>query len=370
MSSRIFRHVLVVATLVTAAAANAQVTSIQGSIADGQQISLIGSNFGTKPNGAKPYAFFDFGRGQAAADANSRTAWGAPDMGVLDSSPVAPGSTRAWKYRIGTDRYDVYSGDGGNGTRFIPKPQGRDLYFFYRIYFNWNGTDAYAKQSDWNFKGFRIWGDTSNNNIYMPGYGQVSDASGSPRAYMEYTGTPGADVLYPSPDTVHGLRKNEWKVEELFLRQSSSTGVGDGLWRMASNGRSSGSIQNLVTSSSSYPSRLQNLYWHQDERVGFAAGDGKFFAYDVVYIDDSFARVVVTGNSTWNDGAETALEIQVPVAWSTNRIDIVLRKGALGSLSGKYAYVFNSSGNLVSQSGFSLGGGAPQPNPPSAVKAQ
>ena len=66
----------------------------------------------------------------------------------------------------------------------------------------------------------------------------------------------------------------------------------------------------------------------------------------------------------------------MPVSWSANRIDVVLRKGALGSLSGKYVYVFNASGSPVSTSGFPLAGGgtAPpppvQPNPPTEVKTQ
>lgn len=349
-------------------AAQGQVSRIDGRIADGERVVIQGTGFGEKPNDARPYAFFDFGRNRAEASQYSRHPWGAPAAGILANDLRAPNGSASWKFRMGVDgRGDAYTGPRGGGTRFDPKPSGRYLYVFYRIYFNWDGRDAYAKMPNWNLKGFRIWASgTRYPDIYMPGYpGGSDDPTGSPLVYAE--GTDGGP-LWLSPKEVHGIRKNEWKVEELFLRQSSAVNAADGLWYMASNGRKSSSLSNLVTRSSAYPDPYTDLFWHQVERTGFTASDNKFFAYDVVYIDDSWARVVVTESSTWNDNAEGRLEIQVPVSWSDNRIEVVLRRGVLDSLSGKYLYVFKADGNPVSRNGFRLSGqGEVAPMPPTAV---
>lgn len=54
----LIRSLLAVTLWAVATGAQAQVTGISGSVADHQVVTISGSGFGTKPNGAKPYAFF------------------------------------------------------------------------------------------------------------------------------------------------------------------------------------------------------------------------------------------------------------------------------------------------------------------------
>ncbi len=366
----LIRSLLAVTLWAVAAGAQAQVTGISGSVADHQVVTISGSGFGTKPNGAKPYAFFEFGRGQASASSYSRTAWGAPASGVFNSTMAAPNSKGSWEYRIGVDNGDVYSGGGGAGTRFTPGPAGRDLYVYYRLYMNWDGVDQANARSDWNLKGFRMWSKDTTVPDLVLGYAD-SQTDGNPRVLAEDTMN---TTLWLSG--VQGIIKNSWKVEEITMRQSSSVGSADAFWQLTSNGINSPTYSNLVTRTSSYPGPYTDLFWHQSERTGFGSSSGKFIAYDLVYIDDSWARVVVTNSSTWNTSSGVKVEIQVPVTWSNNQIQFLVRQGALDSLSGKYLYVINSSGTPVSTKGFPLtGGSAPssgpvQPNPPTDVTVQ
>jgi hypothetical protein len=363
--------------------ASAQIRSIEGTIADGAQIRLVGSGFGTKPFGAKPYAFFDFGKGQGQSSALSRNSWHAPVNGVLDGAVVAPGRSAAWRCKLdptqpGSDSgslYDCWAGDGryGDVTGMQLNTEARDYYIFARLYYNWDGADAYARRSDWNIKGFRFWGDTS---FYVLGAGQTNAPDGATRSGLA-GGTPGYDISYPEPVGTFGIQKNAWRVQENFVRQSSANGATDGYWTARVNrvllgsytsggAGNIGDIPNMRTRTSK---PFDKLAWHQMQYHGFTTADGKYIAYDTVYIDDSWARVVATDSSTWSDKTETsAYELQVPVSWADGAIDVVLRKGVLGALDGKYLYVFRSDGSLVSSNGFRISG-APAPLPPGKFSA-
>lgn len=358
----------------------AQVTNVEGSIADGSQVRIVGSGFGTKPHGAKPYAFFDFGKGESRSSQYSRNSLHEPVMGVLDGKVVASGRSAAWRCKIDPQQlgsepgsqYDCWAGDGrfGDSLGMPINSAARDFYIFSRVNFNWNGSDAYARRSSWNLKGFRFWGDT---NLYLFGAGQTGDADGSVRTVNEY-GAAGADVSYPEPVSRWGLRKNTWKVEENFVRQSSANNATDGSWTARSDRvllgpytpGSSGNLGSIVNMRTRKERPFSKLAWHQMQYHGFTVADDKYIAYDVVYIDDSWARVVVTDSATWDDGVATSFqELQIPVAWTDTAITAVLRRGVLGELNGRYLYVFNASGQPVSRTGFRLGGGSvPVPRAP------
>lgn len=374
------------AALLLASLANvafAQVTNVEGQIADGNQVRIVGSGFGTKPHGAKPYAYFDFGKGIAQSSQYSRNAWHQPVIGVLDVAVKAPNRSGAWRCKIdpqqpgsdGGSQYDCWAGDAryGDSLGMQLNTAARDLYIYTRMLFNWDGADAYARRSDWNMKGYRLWGDTS---FYMFGGGQTNEPNGSMRSGLG-GGLPGYDISYPEPVSQFGMQKNQWRVEENFVRQSSANGATDGLWTARVNGRllgaytsggagNLGSIPNMRTRTSR---PYDKLAWHQMQYHGFTVADGKFIAYDTVYIDDSWARVVVSEAAAWTDNATVAYEIQVPVSWSNNAIDLMLRSGTLGNLGGRYLYVFKADGQPVSASGFKLGGPA-SPKAPGDLSVQ
>lgn len=85
-------------------------------------------------------------------------------------------------------------------------------------------------------------------------------------------------------------------------------------------------------------------------------GDGgtDYYGYDDIYIDFTQARVEIADTDTWS--SRTTSEIQIPTAWGATEIQVTLNQGGFDSLSGKYLYVIDSSGNV--SGGYLLGEGA------------
>jgi hypothetical protein len=65
---------------------------------------------------------------------------------------------------------------------------------------------------------------------------------------------------------------------------------------------------------------------------------------DDYYISDSQARVEIGNASTWSSC--TQREIQVPTSWGDSSITIDVQEGGFSSLTGKYLYVVDSSGDV------------------------
>jgi hypothetical protein len=66
--------------------------------------------------------------------------------------------------------------------------------------------------------------------------------------------------------------------------------------------------------------------------------------FDDVYIDDSWARVVIADQPTLE--ASTHREIQIPSAWSDTSVTITVNQGSFPSLVGAYLYIIDSNGNV------------------------
>lgn len=86
-----------------------------------------------------------------------------------------------------------------------------------------------------------------------------------------------------------------------------------------------------------------------------------------LYMDTSRARVVLANNADYNQA--TVFEPQVPSAWSASRIDVTTNLGRISSGAQGYLFVFDENG-VRNSVGYPLAGGAPAPNPPSAVVVQ
>jgi len=114
------------------------------------------------------------------------------------------------------------------------------------------------------------------------------------------------------------------------------------------------SLENRMMRTSSYQWRQWTFgsYFARDTEA--AGGGGPIDAYiylDDFYFDTTQARVEIGNASTWSGC--TWREIQRPTAWSSSSVMIVVNEGGFNSLSGKYLYVVDSSGN-VNANGYAL----------------
>jgi hypothetical protein len=72
---------------------------------------------------------------------------------------------------------------------------------------------------------------------------------------------------------------------------------------------------------------------------------------DNPYVINSWARVVVSPNATWNESM--LQDIQRPLSWGTTSIQCVLHKAASRSWNDLYLYVIDSNG-VANQNGYNL----------------
>lgn len=87
--------------------------------------------------------------------------------------------------------------------------------------------------------------------------------------------------------------------------------------------------------------------------------------FDDIYIDTTWARVMIGNASTWT--ASTVREPQIPLSWSSTSITVKINQGRIASLGQAYLYVVDSSG-AVNSSGFPLCSTCP--NAPTNVRVQ
>lgn len=86
--------------------------------------------------------------------------------------------------------------------------------------------------------------------------------------------------------------------------------------------------------------------------------------FDDIYIDNTFARVVL-GNASTYDGSAIR-EMQIPSAWSNTSITVTVNLGRLGTSS--YLYVFDADGN-VNANGIPVGC-LSCPSPPTSLRVK
>lgn len=322
-----------------------------GTFTDGQTVTVTkaGGGFGTKPNGAKARYIWDFGHGDTTTNALSRTSAPAPQPGGPGASVTITGSTASWGVAHFDNTFDMYYGNGANGVHLDMggAATGRDLYNFLKYRWGFNGTELYALNTNYNIKEFRFWpGHASGaNNTELGAMGQSIDINGDWRYTMENT-SPGADAMQSAGSAYLGLDKNVWKVRENEFRQSSADDVADASVWLANRGkiRANGNNGAFCSRNTGQGGPQRYLYWWQPQSSAGAIGR---FDIDLVYIDDSFARIVITNQATWDDTVEHEVEIQFPIAWSDTQLQFQLRKGEMASLTGKWAWAIKSDRTRV-----------------------
>lgn len=295
-----------------------------GSLGEGDTVAVAHPDaFGQKPNGAAALYIWDFSLGSATIS-QARIAKPAPGYGELVSDPVAPGSTKAWRHTVDHNFHeDTYRSGLEIG---VP-----DLFVYARMYFNFDGHEAFAARETytgkscatdaegcWNQKGWRFWHEFTHD--WLIGYGD-DDPAGNPR-----WGFGLQDDRPTSGTTYNGnMYPRSWHTQSVMVHQSSAINVADAWSQVTFNGRGVRTSDRL-SRSSAFPEPLTRLYWFQVERTGWTASDGRFYSYDIVYIDDSFCRIVMTDQSVWDETAEHREEIQIPVDWNADRVTFRVRR--------------------------------------------
>ena len=322
--------------------------TVTGTIAPGQSITIHGTGFGTKPNGAKPLYWFPFETSTAYDPAFSRGTATIKFNGTIATDVVPGGSS-------GVVRYDI----AGNSSAVNDDPirfDGTALYVWSRVRYDFAfaGTPA----TEFNLKKFRIWIPDFKppmSDVYW-GYqgasaGDESAISGNPRHVVE-----GVGEAYYGEDATHYLwphRGTEWLTDELEFHMSSALGAKDGWYRPIRNASYSGSPTHMFTlRTAAFPGPLTDFYLDQKSNgIGSSIPNPGYVRYDALYVDDSLARVIVSPEPTYQKARysdpthkDYAREVQLVTAWADDAVTVTLRYGALASFAGTRLYVVRADG--------------------------
>lgn len=313
-------------------------------INDGAEVTITksGGGFGTKPNGAKPLYYFNFGSGNEGLDSSySRTTpyTGGEIFGDISQTIVRPGSTHS----LHSDQIALTTG----WPDLVALPASDRIYSWVSRYY-----DFPSDGQDFGIKNFRLRNDASGGTIYH-GFRLFEGADGNPAYISEFTG--GASRWGGPP-----FYGQQWVVEDCEF-QASAIDTEDGRFVYMIDGqlnfaRSIG----WVTKNNSNP--IDGIIFDQGAQ-GILGGPptGMSSAHVYIsdwYIDDSPARVVVSAETAWQEevypaGSRFTREIQLPTAWSNTSITFKVMKRSLSTLSAKRLYVI-IDGDVVNGSSRTL----------------
>lgn len=140
----------------------------------------------------------------------------------------------------------------------------------------------------------------------------------------------------------------QWNTDEWWYRRSSGANASDGALRFVMNNVIHAEMLACVNLTSADPIGSTDFGIYED----FANVPninprpvGWWTYFKDVYIDNTWARVVVADNATY--ASATSTEIQIPVTWSDTGITIEVNQGAFANFTGKYVFVFNSQNQVV-----------------------
>lgn len=308
------------------------VTSVSGTLTDGQSITVTGTGFGTKGT-AKPTIVADCEDAACNPTSDGTVAsWtSSANMAATVSSP-----------RSGTYCATTTSGwESTNGEVHINLS---GVVAATKLYINlWrrSTTTFTSSPSTENMKWIRFWQIATGN---YPNWYLGSQTDGSTISYVEDQ-TPDANTRqFPS----WSYPGSTWRNEEYYLQLNSAAGATDGYLELLINGVSIGSIATWQTSSVTRADIMSQLFLEFDPSNWTANGNGFL---DDIYIDNGFWAHVVIGNSPTLSTC-THLEAQRPTAWSNTSVTFTYKPGTFSASDTKYLFVVDDS--RAANSGYNL----------------
>ena len=335
---------LTLGLLLTASGAWANtITSVIGTVTHGNSITIAGTTFGTKggSNANKPLLWADFESSINPTSLGVITAWNVTQN--LTRSASAP------QYGLSTNNV---VGTFGTSSSFQIEPAGgvTTLYVY--------GKRRYSASSpSSNQKFFRIWNDNGGDTVASTSNaGIILDENCIPSGRFQA-------VTFPV---------NAWNQDEFLWRQSTAgtcsgtTSSGNGYYEFIQNGvRKQSFINNFPTEISAvYGSPASNGIRVIDNFTDIGDINGTSVYMDDLYVDNTFARVMIGNASTF--AASTTREVQIPTAWSTSTITVQVNRGSFGASASAWLYVIDSTNTPSAGFPITFGGGTSDTTPPVA----
>lgn len=369
---------VVACLLVLATTAPGQtINNVNGSVADLASVTITGSALGTKSTPA-PLLFSEFNEGIAETAVDSLVnIHGWQSWGAGDDDP-ARYSDDSLRDGAGMNCRFIYP-DRISGTSLSDDMvrEGLDINASDRVYMSmyiWSDFDgcqtfSHDPASPQQWKSFRLSrGDNGYPALVSLWHGSGVVPPGTWKVYS-YTGNGAEDQAALVPSTAPA-DTGVWHQVEMEVRVNSSPGTRDGTIKAWFNG-------NLVVNET-------NWLWidtgDNPADVWNSLMIGQYIQvpprrytvrYDDVYVDKSWARVILGDSSTFANC--DVRELQIPTNWSANSVTVTVNAGSFQPGDTAYLYVVTSAGLVSNALGVEVGGDVVDPGPPgppSAVEFQ
>ncbi len=188
-----------------------------------------------------------------------------------------------------------------------------------------------------NFKTMRMWTTFAQldiiNDVHVAAQG--SDGNNIFRITPEYS----QNTIWGGSFTNQALAQlpREWKVDEFYYR-ASNIDVADGIFGFAQKGLL-GTESNFISKTTERPNPYVSLYQSQ---VSNGAKLGSNMYYDSLYVDDTWHRVLICPEATWN--IRSNCEVQIPTNWNDSQVTVQVNLGGLDTNKPMYLYVIDRNG--------------------------
>lgn len=331
------------------------ISSISGSISHGNSITINGTGFGVK-SPAAPYlwANFDGGSSQPSSLGQKRS-WTVnnftPTAGVGVRNTVGMQSY-LWNYQEAN--FSATMGTSGDAWNSY----GQRWYLFRKGKRNWSVTDSM------NWKNLRFW--YASGSLYtQTGNGTIAEEGYPNSSYMCPWQSPRTAQCKDdiTVEQVRGYSDGRWNTEQYIARAQSGAGQTDGYFEYIVNGRLAAATpyfdyaQKVFVMAQGTPSEA--WFVHDQSANDPDPPSGARTWWDDIYVDRTWARVMLSNRSTWGTSSTGPLyEIQIPTAWSDTNITAQVNIGEFSNGATAYLYVVDANGN-ANASGFpvTIGGG-------------
>jgi len=322
------------------------------------------SRFGAKPNGAKPVYFIDFGNGEdqphsALSRMQTPIIWSSPcfiDSGISKAGSSASMIIDSRQADSGGSVFEVPTtgpARDADATLLLPAAvnTGRKYYRYYDVYNDFTVDEMMASVVEFsgasfpNFKQHRWQSSNAQTTAYTPNVLQAFEY----RFMFSGDGLGGYDTkMYDSRDA---LVVPTWHREEEYHQVSSAAGTTDASMFIALDGQklTSESRLNVDSHGGVDPAAEANRWNHYklgNFRFWARPGDAPWRA-NLLYVDDSWCRVLITDKDNWLDTEGREQEIQIPVSWASADLDFHFRQGAHSTLAGKYLWVVDNNDTKI-----------------------
>ncbi|WP_157071750.1 hypothetical protein [Steroidobacter denitrificans] len=334
------------------------ITTVSGTAAHGELITVSGSGFGTrgaynnsgiswKSGKFLNFRFKDFEDRQLNSDGfyaqRGGSSWSAnsSELSVQSGGPTNSG---------GYLRRAFSSSESG-GVSTDVSGAGNQLYTTFKFMMPSNTQSG---------KFFRFYANSPQNNIYLSaGCG----TSYQVRGYSECT----AGTCSPTTEWGSGpsLQAGKWHRIEVWADASSNT------FSVSVDGTQAWSKNNWLASTLGLNSHTID-YPNMIDSAERGCGTAGSYNIDDIFIDFTRARIEIGDAATWS--AVRQKEVQLPISWANGSVQFRVNTGEFSSGKQAYLYVIDSSGNVNSQ-GYPITIGTTSkalasPTPPTNVSVQ